>query len=181
MRPPSLVVYRLDSAFERVLLDEAEREIDVIAALDADDSVVRVVREDPPRDGYGLVPTATWERSHGRLRRREYRTGRLMIDVDRDELAGVCRRHGIVHLAVFGSAITDDFDPASSDVDVLVDFDPDRRMSLLDVGGARSDLAAVFGGRHVDIVEFEQARRSMLIGHAVDDAVDIVGGERVGA
>ncbi len=44
------------------------------------------------------------------------------IDVPMDELAQVCRRYGVSDLAIFGSALRDDFDP-DSDVDFLVTFE----------------------------------------------------------
>ena len=47
------------------------------------------------------------------------------VAIDRVELAAFCRRHGIRRLAVFGSALRDDFGP-HSDVDVLVEFDAGR-------------------------------------------------------
>ncbi|MFO0874116.1 MAG: nucleotidyltransferase family protein [Phycisphaerales bacterium] len=49
----------------------------------------------------------------------------LRIYVPRDEIADFCRRNGIRRLAIFGSAIRDDFTP-KSDVDVLVEFEPGR-------------------------------------------------------
>ena len=42
-------------------------------------------------------------------------------------IAEMCRRLDIRRLAVFGSAVTRDFDESRSDVDLLVEFDPDRR------------------------------------------------------
>ncbi len=43
----------------------------------------------------------------------------------RDEIAALCRRHHVRRLSVFGSATRDDFDPTTSDVDLLVAFSPD--------------------------------------------------------
>jgi predicted nucleotidyltransferase len=43
----------------------------------------------------------------------------------REEIAELCRQHHVLRLSVFGSAARDDFDPARSDVDLLVAFDPD--------------------------------------------------------
>jgi hypothetical protein len=43
----------------------------------------------------------------------------------REEIAELCRRHHVRRLSVFGSATRDDFDPATSDVDLLVEFDTD--------------------------------------------------------
>jgi predicted nucleotidyltransferase len=41
----------------------------------------------------------------------------------REEIAELCRKHHVRRLSVFGSAARDDFDPATSDVDLLVSFD----------------------------------------------------------
>lgn len=41
--------------------------------------------------------------------------------IPQDKLADFCRRHHIRKLAIFGSALRDDFTP-NSDVDVLVEF-----------------------------------------------------------
>ena len=45
-----------------------------------------------------------------------------LIDQHREEVAALCRQSGARRLDVFGSAIRDDFDPATSDLDFLVDF-----------------------------------------------------------
>ena len=42
-----------------------------------------------------------------------------------DELAALCTRYRVLRLELFGSAVTDDrFDPATSDLDFLVEFCP---------------------------------------------------------
>lgn len=46
-----------------------------------------------------------------------------------DHIAAFCRRHRIHRLAIFGSALRDDFTP-DSDIDVLVEFEPDARTGL---------------------------------------------------
>lgn len=48
----------------------------------------------------------------------------LPIQVDPEKIALFCRTHGIGRLLLFGSVLRDDFDPARSDVDVLVEFLP---------------------------------------------------------
>ena len=40
----------------------------------------------------------------------------------RDQLADLCRHHGVVRLEVFGSAADGNFDPERSDIDFLVEF-----------------------------------------------------------
>ena len=51
------------------------------------------------------------------------------ISVDRVRLTELCRRNQICRLAVFGSALREDFGP-NSDVDVLVEFEPGRTPGL---------------------------------------------------
>lgn len=71
------------------------------------------------------------------------------VAVDRARLAEICRESGIRRLAVFGSALRADFRP-DSDVDLLVEFDPTRRVSLLDLAAMEARLSAEFG-RKVDL------------------------------
>lgn len=72
------------------------------------------------------------------------------LSVSRDALASFCREHGIRRLAVFGSALRQDFRP-ESDVDVLVEFDPDRVPGLLGIAAMELELSEIFSGRKVDL------------------------------
>ncbi len=47
------------------------------------------------------------------------------IDIPEDSLIEFCRRHHIRSLSIFGSVLRDDFGP-DSDIDVLVEFEPDK-------------------------------------------------------
>lgn len=47
-----------------------------------------------------------------------------LIEEKRDELARLCAGHHVRRLDLFGSALTDRFDPQSSDLDFLVEFLP---------------------------------------------------------
>ncbi len=42
--------------------------------------------------------------------------------INKEKIADFCERHHIRRLAIFGSALRDDFGP-ESDVDILVDFE----------------------------------------------------------
>lgn len=75
------------------------------------------------------------------------------IQFDEDRLAEYCRAHGIVRMSLFGSILSDRFGP-ESDIDLLVEFDPTRRISLFDVGGMTADLRELFG-RDVDLRTYE--------------------------
>jgi len=48
---------------------------------------------------------------------------KIDLEPSREILAGFCRRHHIRRLALFGSALRDDFGP-ESDLDILVEFEP---------------------------------------------------------
>ena len=47
------------------------------------------------------------------------------LTIDRERISEFCRRHHIRRLALFGSVLRADFGP-TSDVDVLVEFEPDH-------------------------------------------------------
>lgn len=74
------------------------------------------------------------------------------VSIRKDKLAQLCRSHGIHRLAVFGSALRDDFGP-ESDIDLLVDFEPNRVPGLLSIASVESELSELFGGRKVDMME----------------------------
>jgi predicted nucleotidyltransferase len=79
------------------------------------------------------------------------------LDIDLDQVAEFCRRNHIRWLAVFGSALRDDFGP-DSDVDVLVEFDPDAKLGLA-FFGLPDELSPIFSGRQVDIVTRDSLNR----------------------
>jgi uncharacterized protein len=76
---------------------------------------------------------------------------RALLDLSSDKLAAFCRRWEITELALFGSALRDDFRP-ESDVDILVSFAADARPSLFDLITIQAELEAMVG-RKVDLVE----------------------------
>jgi predicted nucleotidyltransferase len=51
------------------------------------------------------------------------------IDIPYAQIAAICKNYGIRKLSVFGSALRSDFG-RGSDVDVLVEFEPDRLPGL---------------------------------------------------
>jgi predicted nucleotidyltransferase len=56
-------------------------------------------------------------------------TAPVNLAIPREELAEFSRRNHIRRLAVFGSALRDDFRP-DSDLDILIEFEPDARIGL---------------------------------------------------
>lgn len=80
------------------------------------------------------------------------------IDVDRERLAEFCRRNHIQRLSLFGSVLRTDFGP-DSDVDVLVEFEPDRIPGLFGMARMERELSAILGGRKVDLRTAEDLSR----------------------
>ncbi len=74
----------------------------------------------------------------------------LPISIPNEDIAACCRRHHIRKLAFFGSVLRDDFGPVS-DVDVLVEFEPDHIPGLIRLSGMEIDLGSLLGGRKVDL------------------------------
>lgn len=76
----------------------------------------------------------------------------IVRDKARDA-AEICRRRRVLRLAVFGSATSSAFDPASSDLDFIVEFYPLTPAAHADsYFGLQDDLERLFG-RPVDLVE----------------------------
>jgi predicted nucleotidyltransferase len=72
------------------------------------------------------------------------------IAVDESKIVAFCRENRIRRLALFGSALRDDFRP-DSDIDVLVEFEPGSAPGLLRIARMERQLAPAFGGRKVDL------------------------------
>jgi predicted nucleotidyltransferase len=71
------------------------------------------------------------------------------LTIDRERLADFCRRNKIRSLALFGSVLTDRFGP-DSDVDVLVEYEPDAVITFIDMAGMEAELSEMIG-RRVDL------------------------------
>jgi predicted nucleotidyltransferase len=75
-----------------------------------------------------------------------------------DEIADFCQRWQVTELALFGSALRDDFGP-DSDVDVLVSFAPDAHWGLFALVQMQDELEAILG-REVDLVSRRAVEQS---------------------
>jgi predicted nucleotidyltransferase len=125
-----------------------------------------------PRIGDEVVRGTIRRRSHGKMLHSEDGgnaarvTGSLftepaaadvppMIERRRDDIAELCKRYGVCELALFGSILRSDFDPASSDVDAAVKFGPPAKHSLArQYFGFKAALEHLLS-RTVDLVELE--------------------------
>lgn len=80
------------------------------------------------------------------------------IEFPRDKIADFCRRNRIRKLSLFGSALREDFRD-DSDIDLLVEFQPDAVPSLLDLARMERELSTILAGRKVDLRTPEELSR----------------------
>lgn len=81
-----------------------------------------------------------------------------MIEGRRSELTDLCGRYGVRRLALFGSALREDFEPGQSDLDLLVEFSPTSPQEHAEAYfGLLEDLESLFG-RRVDLLELGAVR-----------------------
>lgn len=72
----------------------------------------------------------------------------VRIPIDQKQVAEFCRRHHIRRLSLFGAVLRDDFAP-NSDVDVLVEFEP-QHIPGLAFFSMQNELSEILG-RKVDL------------------------------
>jgi len=66
------------------------------------------------------------------------------------DLRRFCERHGIRRLSLFGSTLKGTA-REDSDIDLLVEFQPDARPTLLTLAAMEDELSGLLGGRRVDL------------------------------
>ncbi|WP_295388228.1 nucleotidyltransferase family protein [uncultured Thiodictyon sp.] len=71
------------------------------------------------------------------------------LNLDQDALTEFCRRHHIRRLSLFGSQLKGTATP-KSDIDLLVEFDPQDIPSLFGIAGMEIELSEMLG-KKVDL------------------------------
>ena len=87
-----------------------------------------------------------------------------LFEIQRDEIARICRQFGVRRLEAFGSVLREDFDAARSDIDLLVEFEPDAGgdfSNFLDLKQALENLLE----RPVDLLEPNAILNRRLLHH----------------
>lgn len=95
-----------------------------------------------------------------------------LITAHYQPIKALCRAYGIRKLEVFGSATTDAFDPATSDIDFIVDlggYEPGVTRRFQRVGEAQEALL----GRPVDLITEEQIQNPYFR-CAIDQSREVV-------
>ena len=82
----------------------------------------------------------------------------IRIKIPDEKVSEFCRRNHIRNLALFGSVLRDDF-RADSDVDVLVDFNRNVDLGLLEIISIENELSEILG-RKADLVDREEVEQS---------------------
>lgn len=72
------------------------------------------------------------------------------IAIPYEKIAALCEQYHIKRLSLFGSVLRDDFDSTRSDVDVLIEGEPQEKLTLFDLGALQMDLTDALG-RTVDL------------------------------
>jgi uncharacterized protein len=75
-----------------------------------------------------------------------------LIEDSRAQLAKLCREHHVLRLEVFGSATRADFDPASSDLDFLVEFEPIAPVAFAQAYFSLKEALEALFKRPVDLI-----------------------------
>jgi len=75
------------------------------------------------------------------------------VDISMEAIQEFCRRYRVRELAVFGSALRGDFS-AASDVDLLVEFEPEAQIGFITLSRMQRELSAILH-RQVDLVPKE--------------------------
>ncbi|HTA70736.1 MAG TPA: nucleotidyltransferase family protein [Bryobacteraceae bacterium] len=72
------------------------------------------------------------------------------IEIPKSEIDEFCRHNGIRRLSLFGSVLTGRFS-VSSDIDLLVEFQPGVRVGFFRLAEIEDQLSRLFGERKVDL------------------------------
>jgi predicted nucleotidyltransferase len=67
-----------------------------------------------------------------------------------EEIRALCQLYQVRELALFGSALRDDFNP-DSDLDFLVEFEPEAEVGFMSLARMQRELSAILN-RKVDLV-----------------------------
>lgn len=92
--------------------------------------------------------------------------------LDDEAILRACERYHVQRLRVFGSAVTDRFDPQHSDVDFLVDFLPDNDDLFQDYFDLKDELEHILG-RPVDLVDASAVRNPYFKASAFGSAQEL--------
>ena len=86
-----------------------------------------------------------------------------LLDIRRSEIEGFCRKYRVKTLEVFGSAVDGSWDPMTSDLDFLVDFESLPPGQLFDHYFDLKDQLQTMFQRRVDLVSPDGIRNPIFL------------------
>ena len=78
------------------------------------------------------------------------------VFLDYSDVSRLCKKYHVVELSIFGSSIRDDF-TQNSDVDILVSFEHDAKITLFDIMELEKEFSQLLN-KKVDVVEKESLK-----------------------
>jgi predicted nucleotidyltransferase len=75
---------------------------------------------------------------------------KLPIALPKEKINRFCQQHQIRKLWLFGSVLREDFSP-ESDIDILVEFLPEAKVTYFDLAQMERELSQMFNGRQIDL------------------------------
>ncbi len=95
-----------------------------------------------------------------------------LLKANREDIAAICRTHGVRKLEIFGSAASGPFNPSTSDLDFVVDFLDYGPGVALRFTGFAHDMEFLFR-RSVDLI-FDVKLTNPYFRRAVDSSRELV-------
>ena len=100
-----------------------------------------------------------------------------LIEQHRDAIRALCQQYGVRRLDLFGSAASDTFDPARSDLDFVATFADTRSPGYADRYLSFAEALEALFGRPVDVIT-ERSIRNPYFRQAVDASRETIYDER---
>jgi len=82
----------------------------------------------------------------------------LNINIPIKEIDAFCSKWLVKQMAIFGSALRDDFDPKTSDIDILIEFLPEASWGF-EIATIKQELEEIFK-KPVDLVSKKAIEKS---------------------
>lgn len=96
----------------------------------------------------------------------------VAVPLDLAAIHRACERYGVERLRVFGSVLTDRFDPETSDVDFLVAFQSGRENLFHDFFDLKLELEQIVG-RSVDLIMERSVKNPFFKASVFESAEEI--------
>jgi hypothetical protein len=102
----------------------------------------------------------------------------IPIELPMEQIAEFCQRWQVIEFALFGSVLRDDFRP-DSDIDVMVQFQPDAHPRFTTLDQMEAELKKIFH-REVDLVTREgiEASRNYLRRREILSSMQVIYAKR---